>query len=354
MADPDVDPNTVERYYEEDNNWTLRMRNRRNQIAKLRRDIEELSKESGVTADVFIDRKRREIAALEEESRNDPKADLADTQNRQMVEEANRQAGFKVTGNRGGKAPIQGLKGFKGPTPPNPPETDDEAAERLERMREERLSDDEEEEEDEEGEEQYDYGYNPLDDPDSVEYKRYAERNPSIQGGKTPATATYDDDAEEEEEEDEEEGSEESDEEEGAPDFDEDERLLKQRLDTVQDALDHFKDMSHQTIKNAEACHDKAKRLVEVLQNSQGIPQAVLDLANDVLGTSAQTIVDAYSTEEMVERAVDNTEPAVDRLAAGRTYWFQRRLELHDARVDNAQGAIGEIQRENASVGDFF
>ena len=152
MADPNVDRDALERYYEEDNNWVLRMRNRRNQIAKLRREIEELSKEDGATAEGFINAKRQQIAALEEQIKDDPKANLVEVQGRQATEEARRQSGFKVTGNRGGKNPVQGLKGFKGPTRPDPmeteeEETEEEATERLEKARKEALSDNETSEE---------------------------------------------------------------------------------------------------------------------------------------------------------------------------------------------------------------
>ena len=344
LLDPSMQEEAVRRFDAEDENRILRMKDRLRQIANLEKENAQLYAQDGDMAAEYIDLNNRQIAKLKQLNADD-RGTLGEVQDRMVAEEARRQAGPTVTvnedrrGGKGGKS-IAGAKGFKGPTPPSPPKDEEEEyAERMERQRKEQLSGDEgeDDEEEEEGEEQYDYGYNAPDDPDSKAFRKYAEAHPS-QGGKKPGAPPDDDDDDDDED----------DEDEGAAGFEEDERLLKQRLDTVDEALDRFKNMSDQTIRNAEACHGKAKELIRAVQASQGIPDAVLELVNDVLGTSAQTLVDAYSTEEMVERAGGNMESAVDRLAAG-AFSFQRRSELHGARVGNAREAIREIQRENTA-----
>ena len=327
-----VDPETqalYDLYDAEDENRILRMKSRLLEIAKLERENAKLQAEDGDMAQSYIDINKQQIAKLKQMNADD-RGTLGEIQERVAAEEARRQAGF--SGGPGGKRPFKGLK-----APSDRPESEEEEAERLERERKEALSDGDDDDDDEVGEEQYDYGYNAEDDPGSSTYEKYAAAHPST-GGKKPAAPPDDDDDDDGDDDDED-----------AASFEEDERLLKQRLDTVDEALDRFKSMSDQTIRNAEACHEKAKALVEAVRASQGIPDALLELVNDVLGTSAQTLVDAYSTEEMVERAGDNMEPAVDRLAEG-AFSFQRRSELHGARVDNAREAIREIQRENTAA----
>ena len=105
--------------------------------------------------------------------------------------------------------------------------------------------------------------------------------------------------------------------------------------------------MTNQTIRNAEASHGKAKRLVEMLDNGAAASDDVKALAREMLEASALTLLEAYSAEEAQERAADNLLRASDRLRQG-TSPHERRADIFSEQVLRTQELIEKIKEANA------
>lgn len=335
-----VDPETQalrEQYEREDEAQVERIAARRQEIARLEREIQRLYAEDDTMAALYIATYKQDIARLKRAIELDPPADLREIKERQekrAVAEARRQAA-------GGKSAAKKY----------PPETE---AQRQTRVENEARSGDEEDEE-ESGEEsepqEYPYVYDEEDRPSKggkrpdgvLTDQELADKYPS-KAGKRPTTTNWgsnSDDEEEEEDEDEDK------EDEVEVSWEEDERRLNNRLDAAKNALDDFSEMTNQTVSNAEACHGKAKQLVELLANGAQVSEDVSKLATELLETSALTLVEAYSAEEAQERAADNLSRAADRLR-GRPYPYERWMDMFNESVLNAREQIEQIQQINA------
>ena len=328
--------------------YNKRLQKRRVEIGRLQQMIEKLRAGNDAMAPVYIAQYALDIRRIQEAMKRDTPPSLEalkDKQDEEMAREVRRQKP------KAGKKPVQPQKY------PWRLEDDLGAFEMVEASGDEESASDEEAES-QAGEYPYDYdaqdrpsqgGKTPMDVLTSNTTPQQLAKDLPSRGGKRPETSEQplSEEDEEDEGDEEEEGEEEEEEKKEEASWEEEERRLNHRLNGSKNALEDFAAATNQTVRNAEASHGKAKRLVEMLDNGAAASDDVKVLAREMLEATALTLVEAYSAEEAEERAADNLRRASDRLRQG-TFPYERRADIFNGEILRTQELIEKIKEANA------